>query len=92
LTLTEAAACATPAVATDIRGHRSSVVAGATGVLAPLERLGDALADVLLDDGLRSRLGSAALSRARTLTWDASATGILEVLHGEALRRRDRRR
>jgi glycosyltransferase involved in cell wall biosynthesis len=92
LTLTEAAACATPAVATDIRGHRSSVVAGATGVLAPLERLGDALADVLLDDGLRSRLGSAALSRARMLTWDASATGILEVLHGEALRRRDRRR
>ncbi len=92
LTLTEAAACGTPAVATDIRGHRSSVVAGATGVLAPLERLGDAMADALVDEGLRARLGSAALTRARTLTWDASATGILEVLHAEAVRRRDRSR
>ncbi len=92
LTLTEAAACGTPAVATDIRGHRSSVVAGATGVLAPLERLGDAMADVLVDEGLRARLGSAALTRARTLTWDASATGILEELHAEAVRRRDRSR
>jgi glycosyltransferase involved in cell wall biosynthesis len=92
LTLTEAAACGTPAVATDIRGHRSSVVAGATGVLAPLGRLGDAMADALVDEGLRARLGSAALTRARTLTWDASATGILEVLHAEAVRRRDRSR
>jgi hypothetical protein len=31
---------ARPAVATDIRGHRSSVVDGVTGVLAPLDRLG----------------------------------------------------
>ena len=31
LALTEAAACGTPAVATDIRGHRSSVVDGQTG-------------------------------------------------------------
>lgn len=86
LTLTEAAACATPAVATDIRGHRSSVVDGVTGVLAPLERLGDALADVLLDDGLRARLGAAALQRARTLTWEASATGVLRGLHAEVMR------
>lgn len=87
LTLTEAAACGTPAVATDIRGHRSSVVAGSTGVLAPLDRLGDAMADVLTDAALRSRLADAALARARTLTWDASATGILRVLHGEVVRR-----
>ena len=50
LTLTEAAACGTPAVATDVSGHRSSVVDGVTGVLAPLERLGETMADVLLDD------------------------------------------
>ena len=47
LSLTEAAACGTPAVATDIRGHRCSVVDGRTGVLAPPERLGEALATVL---------------------------------------------
>ena len=83
LTLTEAAACGTPAVATDINGHRSSVVDDVTGVLAPLERLGDALADVLLDDDRRARLADAALARARTLTWEASATGVLRALHAQ---------
>ncbi|MGD9997872.1 MAG: glycosyltransferase family 4 protein [Ilumatobacteraceae bacterium] len=88
LTLTEAAACSTPAVATDIRGHRSSVVDGETGVLAPLDRLGDTLADVLLDDARRGELGRAALLRAQTLTWDAAARNILAALHGEVVRMR----
>jgi glycosyltransferase involved in cell wall biosynthesis len=87
LTLTEAAACGTPAVATDVNGHRSSVVDGVTGVLAPLERLGDAIADVLLDDTRRAVLGDAALARARTLTWDASARGVLQALHDQVLSR-----
>ncbi len=85
LTLTEAAACGTPAVATDINGHRSSVVDGVTGVLVPLEHLGDTIADVLLDDPRRSRLADAALARARTLTWEASARGVLEGLHGQVM-------
>ena len=71
LSLTEAAACGTPAVATDISGHRCSVVDGVTGLLAAPADLGDALAAVLGDDDLRRRLGAAALARARTLTWDA---------------------
>jgi glycosyltransferase involved in cell wall biosynthesis len=79
LSLTEAAACGTPAVATDIRGHRSSVVDGETGVLAPADALGRALADVLGDGERRAALGRAALARARTLTWDASALGILRA-------------
>jgi glycosyltransferase involved in cell wall biosynthesis len=87
LTLTEAAACGTPAVATDVNGHRSSVVDGVTGVLAPLDRLGDAIADVLLDDVLRARLGAAALARARTLTWESSARGVLQALHDQVLSR-----
>lgn len=88
LTLTEAAACGTTAVATDISGHRSSVVDGVTGLLAPLDRLGSAIADVLVDDALRDRLEQAALARARTLTWDASARGILAALHGQVFARR----
>jgi glycosyltransferase involved in cell wall biosynthesis len=80
LSLTEAAGCGTPAVATDIRGHRSSVVDGVTGLLASPAELGDALVKVLGDEGLRSRLGAAALERARTLTWDATAAGVLDVL------------
>lgn len=83
LSLTEAAACGTPAVATDISGHRCSVVAGETGILVPPERLGAALADVLTRDDERRRLAGAALARARTLTWDATATGIARVLLAE---------
>ncbi len=86
LTITEAAACGTPAVATDVSGHRSSVVDGVTGVLAPLERLADTIADGLLDDARRCSLASAALTRAQSLTWDASAQGILAALHGQVLR------
>jgi glycosyltransferase involved in cell wall biosynthesis len=91
LTLTEAAACGTPAVATDINGHRSSVVDGATGVLAPLERLGDAIADVLLDESRRRQLAAAALARARTLTWESSARGIIAALHRQVVERDVRR-
>ena len=79
LSLTEGAACATPAVATDISGHRCSVVDGVTGVLTPPTSLGRVIADVLADDERRHRLGRAALDRARTLTWDASALGVLQV-------------
>ena len=87
LALTEAAACGTPAVATDVSGHRSSVIDGVTGVLAPLEHLAETMADVLLDDARRAELASAALARARTLTWDASAQGILAALLGQVRNR-----
>ena len=55
---------ARPAVATDIRGHRCSVVNGTTGVLAGPAELGDALASVLLDAERRARLGDAARAHA----------------------------
>jgi glycosyltransferase involved in cell wall biosynthesis len=87
LSLTEAAACGAPAVATDIRGHRSSVVDGVTGVLVPPNHLGRAIADVLLDDERRARLAGAALTRAGTLTWDASALGVTRVLHAAVVER-----
>lgn len=86
LSLTEAAGCGTPAVATDIRGHRSSVVDGVTGVLADPADLADAMVRVLTDEALRTRLGHAARERATTLTWDASALGIMRVLHGVCIR------
>lgn len=91
LTLTEAAACGTPAVASDIPGHRCSVVDGVTGLLAEPAALGAALVRVLGDDRLRRSLGDAALARAETLTWEASATGVLAALHGEVTRRAARR-
>ncbi len=85
LSLTEAAGCRTPAVATDIRGHRSSVVDGETGLLASPDELGDAIARVLTDHELRARLGDAAERRVRAMTWDATAAGVLSVLHRAAV-------
>lgn len=83
LSLTEAAACGTPAVATDISGHRCSVVDGVTGLLAAPEALGATMVRLLRDHRERSVLGDAALERARTLTWDATAAGVARVLADE---------
>ncbi|MFK7919520.1 MAG: glycosyltransferase family 4 protein [Ilumatobacter sp.] len=84
LSLTEAAGCGTPAVATDIRGHRSSVVDGETGVLASEADLGTAIARVLTDHELRSQLARAAQQRVSAMTWDATAAGVLGVLRRAA--------
>jgi glycosyltransferase involved in cell wall biosynthesis len=79
LSLTEGAACGTPAVATDIRGHRCSVVDGRTGLLVTPDDLGPAIAALIGDPDRRERLAAAALARARTLTWDQSSLGVLRV-------------
>ncbi len=85
MTLTEAAACGTPAVATDIAGHRDAVVDGESGLLVDdLGQLSVALGRVLGDDVLRSRLSKGALTRARWFSWDATALRALEALAEEA--------
>ncbi len=88
MTITEAAACGTPAVVTDISGHRDAVRHGVTGLLADERELGPAIGRVLTDEGLRARLGSGALAHARTFTWEATATGTLSALAVEAHRLR----
>jgi glycosyltransferase involved in cell wall biosynthesis len=81
MVLTEAAACGTPAVATDIVGHRGAVIDGATGVLVPTPAdLAPAVAKLLQDPAERDRLAAGALVHARTLTWERTATGTLAVL------------
>jgi glycosyltransferase involved in cell wall biosynthesis len=87
MTLTEAAACGTPAVATDIAGHADAVLDGESGLLVEdLDDLAGALDRVLGDDVLRSRLARGALSRARWFTWDTTARRALEALAAEAVR------
>lgn len=80
MSLTEAAGCGTPSVATDIRGHHSSVVADVTGLLVKPSELSSAFVKILTDDKLRQGLADAALARVRTLTWDVSALGLIRVL------------
>jgi glycosyltransferase involved in cell wall biosynthesis len=86
MTLTEAAACGTPAVATAIAGHADAVLDVESGLLVDdVTDLPAALGRVLGDEVLRSRLGKGALARARWFTWDATARRALEALADEAL-------
>jgi glycosyltransferase involved in cell wall biosynthesis len=91
MTITEAAACATPAVATNVPGHSDAVVDGVTGLLADgHDAFRQALGTVLADGVLRARLGSAAEEHAARYTWAATARGTLEVLAAAAIARRGR--
>ena len=80
MSLTEAGACGTPCVATDIAGHRGAAVNGETGVLVPVDGLGEAIAAVLHDHDRRAALGSAAIDHASSLSWTAVAARHLDVL------------
>jgi len=89
MTITEAGACGTPAVATRIAGHLDAVAEGDSGLLAPdLDGLVAGLDRVLSDAVLRARLGRGAQQRAARHTWEATARGTLRVLAEEAGRRR----
>lgn len=87
LTLTEAAGCGTPCVATDISGHRSAVQRDRTGYLVPLQTLGDRMADLLVDHSSRNEMGKQAINWAKTLTWDNLAADVLRPLHSQIVRR-----
>jgi len=92
MTVTEAGACATPAVATRIAGHLDAVVHEHSGLLVDgRDELAGALDRVLRDDALRARLATGAREHAARFTWAATARGTLEVLAADAMRRQGRR-
>ena len=76
ITNVEAAACGTPAVASDSPGLRESVLNDETGILVPHNHP-EALADVLRrlsgDLDLVNRLGRGGRAFAETLSWDRAA-------------------
>ncbi len=89
MTVTEAAACGTPAVVTDIAGHRDAVQSGVTGVLSPdMAALARDIGGLLGDRARREQMSAAGLARAAELTWEATATGTLAALAAEATRLR----
>jgi glycosyltransferase involved in cell wall biosynthesis len=88
MTLTEAAACGTPAVATRIAGHVDAVAEGRSGLLADDDAgTARAIARVATDADLRDRLRAGALDHAARFTWAHTATRIMEILADEALGR-----
>jgi glycosyltransferase involved in cell wall biosynthesis len=89
LTLTEAAACGTPVVASRIPGHVDALSEGVSGLLADgTEDLAAKLTAVLTDGDLRRRLAEGALEHARHFRWDEAAATLLEALCDEADRTR----
>jgi glycosyltransferase involved in cell wall biosynthesis len=91
MTLTEAAACGTPTVATDISGHADAVARDRSGLLRDDDPgLVDAMVSVMTDGELRRRLQAGARSRAEELTWERTALANFEVLAADALRRQGR--
>jgi glycosyltransferase involved in cell wall biosynthesis len=90
MSLTEAAACGTPAVATRIAGHEDAVVDGETGLLVERDdpqAFAAALARLVQDDQLRARFATAATAHAARFTWEATATGLMRALAAEARRK-----
>jgi glycosyltransferase involved in cell wall biosynthesis len=91
MSITEAAACGTPAVVTRIPGHIDAVVDGETGDLVDRDDeagLGDAIGVLIADDERRARYSAAGLVRAADYSWEATAAGIMRVLAAEAERHR----
>jgi phosphatidyl-myo-inositol alpha-mannosyltransferase len=81
MVLTEAFACATPVVASDISGYRD-VMTPETGLLVPPDdshALAEAVVSLLADEAHRQRLGSAARERARRYSWTDIARRLLSI-------------
>ncbi len=89
MTLTEAAACGTPAVATRIPGHEDSVEDGVSGVLVERQdQIGATLVQLLNDPARLADLRAGALAHAGRFTWDRTAQETLAVLADQSRRRR----
>jgi len=89
MVLTEAFACATPVVASDIRGYRD-VMTPETGLLVPPDdphALAQAIVRLLADEHRREELAAGARRRARAYSWDDIGRRLLaiyEPLAGES--------
>ncbi len=91
MTVTEAGAGGTPAVATRIGGHEDAVLDGRSGLLVDSTRRTRDRAR-RRPAGTRCCVGasaSGALDHAARLTWDTTARGTLAALGAEALARTD---
>ena len=85
MTITEAAACGTPSVATRIPGHLDAVIDQKTGLLIESDtEMADAVTSVLSDDNKRLQMEISAVEHARKFHWDHTAAIILNALCDDA--------
>lgn len=77
----EAAACGRPVVASEVGGLSAIVQSGSTGFLVPpgqSDIMAERLCELLNDDVMRARMGTAARIHAESLGWERSADSLLE--------------
>ncbi len=92
MTITEAAACGTPSVVSQITGHVNAIDEGLSGFMASDEMEFEAHLDsILCDDDLRVKLAKGALNHSASFSWQATARGALEELAIEMISSRRRR-
>jgi glycosyltransferase involved in cell wall biosynthesis len=83
LTVIEANACGTPAVAFDVPGLRDSIRDGQTGLLVEagnIDALAASIVKLLKDEKLREVLSMAAIQYAQHFSWDKTAEEFLHVM------------
>jgi glycosyltransferase involved in cell wall biosynthesis len=81
LTVIEANACGTPAVAFNVPGLNASILNGKTGLLANDDgEFADNVVALLTDDSLRDRLAVNAVEWSNNFSWDSTARQTLEIL------------
>lgn len=91
MTLTEAAACGTPAIASNIAGHRDALSDDESGWLFDDHNgFVEKLQTLLTNASERQRLTEGALRYSQRFTWGRTALGTLEVLCNQARRTRER--
>jgi glycosyltransferase involved in cell wall biosynthesis len=89
MTLTEAAACGTPAVATRIAGHEDAVIDEVSGLLvSSVPEMVEATESILANPMVRRRLSLGALRRAEQMTWERTAEVTLQTLAAQVSRTR----
>jgi glycosyltransferase involved in cell wall biosynthesis len=88
MVVTEAAACGTPSIVTDVTGLREVVVAGVTGLSVSADPTATELAQAMLriaeDEDLRDSLSRGAIEWAARFDWDRSFESFYEALMAAA--------
>lgn len=82
LAVLEAAACGTPAIAADVDGLRAIVAHGETGYLVAerdVDLYADKIVEMMGNDMVRLEMSKAARKRSEKLSWDATASSLVDV-------------
>lgn len=83
MTITEAAACGTPAVAYNVPGLRDSIIHMKTGILVEprnLKKLVETIILLLTDENLRMRLSENAYRYSQGLDWDLITSNFVKII------------